>query len=107
MSFEYHEFIYILMLDECQRILEKLNKPYLHLFSFDPDIAGYKTYEWNKHLPNSETRCLAKISSHILTFNDEYYARRNDLPNHMNHAGNKLVSKMVLDKLKKLWNITQ
>lgn len=103
MSFEYHEFMYILMLDECQRILEKLNTPYLHLFSFDPDVSGYKTFKWNKHLPNSETRCLSKISYQA----NPTHRSTGYLPNHMNHAGNKLVSKMVLGKLKTLWNITQ
>jgi hypothetical protein len=71
----------------------------LHLYSFSTKELNYRDYDWDVDLPNGyREKSLARISYDYQTpDNDDGWKT---LPNHMNYAGNKVVSDIVLDMLK-------
>ena len=98
MDFGFHEFTHIALVNECWRIgCAPPNS--LHLFSFSTEELQFKEYNWDVDLPNAyKEKSLARISYDYQTpDNDDGWST---LPNHMNYAGNKVVSEIVLDMLK-------
>tara|TARA_B100000282_G_C31728897_1_gene489906 strand:- start:1593 stop:2192 length:600 start_codon:yes stop_codon:yes gene_type:complete len=97
MDFGYHEISHIALVNECNKITDKIKT--IHLFSFSTNELGFRDYNWDINFPNSyNEKSLAQISYGYQTpDNDDGWKT---LPNHMNYAGNKTVSDIVLDMLK-------
>ena len=98
MDFGFHELSHIALVNECWRI-GCAPKNSIHLFSFSTKELNFREYNWDIWLPNAyNEKSLARISYDYQTpDNDDGWST---LPNHMNYAGNKVVSEIVLDMLK-------
>ena len=96
MEFGFHELTHIALVKECQRITTDIKT--LHLFSFSTKELGFRDYNWDIKLNNSyNANSLARISYDYQTpDNDDGWKT---LPNHMNYAGNQIVSGIVLGML--------
>jgi len=97
MDFGFHELTHIALINECYKI--GCQTKMLHLYSFSTKELNYRDYDWDVYLPNSyREKSLARISYDYQTpDNDDGWST---LPNHMNYAGNKVVSEIVLGMLK-------
>ena len=89
---------------ECDKICKETDTKVLHLFSFSTKELNFRDYNWDVDLPNAyREKSLAKISYDYQTpDNDEQEFIEpgwKTLPNHMNYAGNKVVSEIVLGML--------
>ena len=97
MDFGFHELTHIALINECYKI--GCQTKMLHLYSFSTKELPYRDYNWDVYLPNAyREKSLARISYDYQTpDNTDGWST---LPNHMNYAGNKVVSEIVLDMLK-------
>jgi hypothetical protein len=97
MDFGFHELTHVALINECYKICNQTEM--LHLYSFSTKELNYRDYDWDVDLPNGyREKSLARISYDYQTpDNDDGWKT---LPNHMNYAGNKVVSDIVLDMLK-------
>tara|TARA_Y100000034_G_scaffold50842_1_gene62570 strand:- start:100 stop:738 length:639 start_codon:yes stop_codon:yes gene_type:complete len=106
MEYGFHELSHIALVKECDKICKETNTKVLHLFSFSTKELNFRDYNWDVRLENSyNKKSLARISYDYQTpDNDEQKWAPGDLgwvtlPNHMNYAGNKVVSEIVLGML--------
>ena len=102
MEYGFHELSHIALVKECNNLCN--NVKVLHLFSFSTEELNFRDYNWDVDLPNAyREKSLAKISYDYQTpDNDEQEFIEpgwKTLPNHMNYAGNKVVSEIVLSML--------
>ncbi len=106
MEYGFHELSHIILVKECDKICKETNTKVLHLFSFSTKELNFRDYNWDVRLENSyNKKSLARISYDYQTpDNDEQKWAPGDLgwvtlPNHMNYAGNKFVSELILGML--------
>jgi len=104
MEYGFHELSHIALVKECNNLCK--DKKVIHLFSFSTKELDFRDYNWDVRLENSyNKKSLARISYDYQTpDNDEQKWAPGDLgwvtlPNHMNYAGNKVVSEIVLGML--------
>ena len=102
MEYGFHELSHIALVKECNNLCK--DKKVIHLFSFSTEELNFRDYNWDVDLPNAyREKSLAKISYDYQTpDNDEQEFNEpgwKTLPNHMNYAGNKVVSEIVLSML--------
>ena len=102
MEYGFHELSHIALVKECNNLCK--DKKVIHLFSFSTEELNFRDYNWDVDLPNAyREKSLAKISYDYQTpDNDEQEFIEpgwKTLPNHMNYAGNKVVSEIVLSML--------
>jgi hypothetical protein len=97
MDYGFHELTHRALVNECWSI--GCATKTIHLFSFSTKELQFRDYDWDIYLPNSyQEKSLARISYDYQTpDNDDGWST---LPNHMNYAGNKVVSEIVLEMLK-------
>jgi hypothetical protein len=106
MDWGFHELTHIALVKECDKICKETNTKVLHFFSFSTKELDFRDYNWDVNLPNAyKEKSLARISyDYQIPDNDEQEWSEGDkgwrtLPNHMNYAGNKFVSELVLGML--------
>ena len=104
MDWGFHELTHIALVKECDKICKETNTKVLHFFSFSTKELNFRDYNWDIDLPNAyREKSLARISYDYQTpDNDEQEFIEpgwQTLPNHMNYAGNKFVSELVLGML--------
>ena len=102
MEYGFHELSHIALVKECNNLCK--DKKVIHLFSFSTKELNFRDYNWDIDLPNAyREKSLARISYDYQTpDNDEQEFIEpgwKTLPNHMNYAGNKVVSEIVLSML--------